>query len=421
MSEQYRTKKFKLHRYIMEQHLIKKNPESPFLVKIDGILKLNPNLIVHHINRNKYDNRIKNLEIITKSKHASIHNEDRTENKIKIFGVQTDTSTVENSDNEHSHPIISLGNVEKKIVTYLNKLNDERLNIKSFARQSGILRSTIYYNLDNLVRKKLVAKEILCNGYSNYKISEKGKELIKIWGTDSSVNSVRNQCQAEQLSTHFFKYSVKIKDINLIKLNELTPNEIKENKLVNFTEYYLYYEDCTITVKKNIAIMHIHDIIASDIDAAHWIAFNKALVYLIELKKIASIEGLIVFGKPHYARVQSYLSDKISKIDNKYKLNFKDGTSFWIDYSDKREDETDNPLYRARIDDVFLDMKDSKAVFSDVDRHEVNLMDVKEISKNQVAITSNLLQLQINQLNMGNEIEVKKKDGIDKSLNNYFG
>lgn len=51
-------KKHDLHRYLMEQHL--------------GC-KLSRNEVVHHINGDKYDNRIENLEVQSRSQHSRNH------------------------------------------------------------------------------------------------------------------------------------------------------------------------------------------------------------------------------------------------------------------------------------------------------------------------------------------------------------
>lgn len=52
------------HRFIMEQHLGR---------------KLDKNEVVHHINGNKEDNRVENLEILTASQHAIEHAKERVQ------------------------------------------------------------------------------------------------------------------------------------------------------------------------------------------------------------------------------------------------------------------------------------------------------------------------------------------------------
>lgn len=51
-------KQIKKHRFIMENHLGR---------------KLRPDEIVHHINENKIDNRIENLQVVSRSEHNKIH------------------------------------------------------------------------------------------------------------------------------------------------------------------------------------------------------------------------------------------------------------------------------------------------------------------------------------------------------------
>jgi hypothetical protein len=61
------------HRLAMERHLRDTDPTSPFLVKVEGELYLRPELEVHHRNEVKDDNRLGNLQVLTKAEHARLH------------------------------------------------------------------------------------------------------------------------------------------------------------------------------------------------------------------------------------------------------------------------------------------------------------------------------------------------------------
>lgn len=63
------------HRLKMEQLLTHFEPNSNFLIEVDGNKYLKPVVIVHHKNRNRSDNRLENLEIIdSQSEHLAGHN-----------------------------------------------------------------------------------------------------------------------------------------------------------------------------------------------------------------------------------------------------------------------------------------------------------------------------------------------------------
>lgn len=56
-----RTKKFQVHRKIVEQHIGR---------------KLTTDEIVHHIDGNKTNNTIENLQVMTRSEHINLHRDD---------------------------------------------------------------------------------------------------------------------------------------------------------------------------------------------------------------------------------------------------------------------------------------------------------------------------------------------------------
>ena len=72
-------KQVRLHRFLMEQKIGR---------------KLCFNEIVHHINGNKFDNRIENLEVVSRSDHMKMHTEvaDRSNEVRKLQLVVKDLS-----------------------------------------------------------------------------------------------------------------------------------------------------------------------------------------------------------------------------------------------------------------------------------------------------------------------------------------
>jgi hypothetical protein len=61
------------HRLVVEDHLRRTDPTSPYLVDVGGVLYLRPGIEVHHINGVKDDNRVENLEPMTKAEHSRHH------------------------------------------------------------------------------------------------------------------------------------------------------------------------------------------------------------------------------------------------------------------------------------------------------------------------------------------------------------
>lgn len=98
-------KQVRLHRYLMEQ-------------KIGRRLEFNE--IVHHVNGNKWDNRIENLELVSRSEHIKMHPE--------ISQAWKDNNTYE----------IDIEEIKKMY---------ESLSIEKIANHFGVAPMTIWYRM----------------------------------------------------------------------------------------------------------------------------------------------------------------------------------------------------------------------------------------------------------------------------------
>src|SRR5258708_4039571 len=66
--------KIREHRLVMERHLRRRHPDSPYLTKVNGTLYLRPEIIVHHIDEVKDHNSVGNLQPMTPGEHKRWHN-----------------------------------------------------------------------------------------------------------------------------------------------------------------------------------------------------------------------------------------------------------------------------------------------------------------------------------------------------------
>ena len=126
------------HRFIMEQHLKR---------------KLKRNEVVHHINGDKLDNRIENLQIMTLSEHSRFHQ------KIRPIKEETKLKLSKALKHKPSSYRTKTRDDIIKIVLKYKELKSYRKVDKYFGFANGttgnIIRGSIYYDYQDLIKKIL--------------------------------------------------------------------------------------------------------------------------------------------------------------------------------------------------------------------------------------------------------------------------
>jgi len=69
------------HRLVVERHLRETNPDSACLVTIGDNRYLNPELVVHHKDLDRKNNKLDNLQVMTNADHQALHNRLRAKTK----------------------------------------------------------------------------------------------------------------------------------------------------------------------------------------------------------------------------------------------------------------------------------------------------------------------------------------------------
>lgn len=255
----------------------------------------------------------------------------------------------------------------QKLLTYLSENKDSRFNKKSYARNNKIPRSSVYDMIAKLEKHNLIKVQ----KYGEIIITDKGLKSLQL--INGGVESVRRECRkAGVLSSHYLKYELQISDktnFRISSLKELNPLDIRRNRLINFTQYIIYFEDATIIIYPKKVIININDLIGTNVEENDVSALNKAVSYIKGLLSIGIKTKGAMVEEGHFARLKSHLSGYLEKIDDKYYLDLGKGRKFWIDHSGgKREDETNDKLVRERIDSFLDDAINSDALISDIDK-----------------------------------------------------
>ena len=290
-------------------------------------------------------------------------------------GEKVDTLRNSKAKIKHSHPLIALGKRQLALLRYLYDHQEPRLNIKEYSRISGVSRSSVYYYLDQLTKKRLITLT-KCSSLKYFKINDNGVEFIRV--SNGGVSNSRSECRKEvsdkqlNLSTHYLKYKLTIKDrtnFSEDRVGELNPLRWKGLDLVNQRILYIHFENSTIIIHPKTVFIRIHDILAENVEDADIRAFNQALKHIVKLNKIGLYEETISLEDGHFARIESVLAEFLQKIDKKYKLDLGNGKKFWIDNSNNNlEDETDDPVARKRIDNNLTEMAHNDINLTDIEK-----------------------------------------------------
>lgn len=263
----------------------------------------------------------------------------------------------------HSPSSISCGKRQKEILRYIINHPNESFNKRAYSRNFSIPRSSLYDCLNSLKSKGLLVEEFS----GDCKVTKMGESILNM--LEGGVGSVRRECRAGALSTHYIRYKMPISKSSFLESNLKNLNvRWKKNQLPNLTQYFLFFEDATIILNPKQVIIRIHDVISDDTEESNYQAFTKALSYHQVVEKLGLECSGLNLDPAHYARVDSVLSDFLSKIDDRYFLDLGAGRKFWIDRSTgKREDETNWQEGRDRIDTFLSDVMNSDSRWSDMD------------------------------------------------------
>lgn len=296
-----------------------------------------------------------------------------------------------------SHTNIRLGKLERKILKYLSKIDNERFNIKAISKLWGIQRSTIYSSLDNLKLKGLIERE----DYGHHTITKKGILLLDALGTNPNRTGCRTAPQISEIRDHKFTFKVSIKSkpdswgnsVGLLDKHGI------QTKLINFSKnnpllHTKFPDDVDVAFTTSHVIIKPKNIFELNHSSASFKAVSKAheiLIFLIDLGfNFNNEKGILplIQTEGHYAEVNSILGQFFEKTAKGFSVKDSDGKQlFWIDHSNGNlEDETASEDARERLGKHMRDV---------MENDNPTISEINEDLKDLKSITSDLVYLEL--------------------------
>ena len=137
------------HRLVIERNYKKFDPK--YFEEIDGWIVLKDEYDVHHINEIKTDNRLENLQILTRSEHTILHNKrdaERARRYKTIVGVIKQGELLENPEVDNQQPNLS-SNIQEGSTTNSRILSDN-------TEDSNANTSSLLQQIKNIVEEDIV-------------------------------------------------------------------------------------------------------------------------------------------------------------------------------------------------------------------------------------------------------------------------
>lgn len=291
----------------------------------------------------------------------------------KEYTKKPDTPRKEKVSNRHPLPSFSVKDKDLALLKYLYNNRDERFYVKAYARLKNMPRSSVYDGLKRLKKFGLVDHNEFYPGSNggNFKINFKGIEALGV--SDRGVGLSRRGCRVgeKNLSVHLHKFTLPISDRNgfnedLVKV--LNPLESSVNSIQNLKQHILKFDGYNVIINPKCVVVHVEEVLGVDVDDVSYKCLNRVIDIARDLLRVNIITEGVMVERGHWARIESYLSGFLERIDNRYFLDLGGGRSFWIDHSDKLEDETNDSAVRERVDDFMEDMIKSEGKVSDIDK-----------------------------------------------------